>query len=79
MGTLGETGVPVTVDPVWRRLAQASSPAIHGTLPYGTNHQGKNNLLLFPAEKDKRTRVQPPIRCKERLGGLLKYYHRGAA
>ena len=43
------------------------------------NHQGKNHLLLFPAEEDKRTRVLPPIRCKERLGGLLKYYHRRAA
>ena len=43
------------------------------------NHQGKNNLLLFPAEEDKWTRVQPPIRCTERLGGLLKYYHRRAA
>ena len=43
------------------------------------NHQGKNNLLLFPAEEDKRTRVLPPIRCKERLGGLLRYYHRRAA
>jgi len=35
MGTLGEAGVPVTVDSVWRSLAQASSPAIHGTLPCG--------------------------------------------
>jgi hypothetical protein len=43
------------------------------------NHQGKNNLLLIPAEEDKRTRVRPPIRCKERLGGLLRYYHRRAA
>jgi hypothetical protein len=42
------------------------------------NHQGKNNLLLFPAE-DKPTAVQHPIRCEERLGGLLKYYHRKAA
>ena len=42
------------------------------------NHQGKNNLLLFPAEEDTWTRVQPPIRCTERLGGLLKYYRRAA-
>jgi hypothetical protein len=38
-----------------------------------------HNLLLFPAEEDKRTRVLPPIRCEERLGGLLRYYHRRAA
>jgi putative transposase len=43
------------------------------------NHQGKDNKLLF-------TRPGPPgvsrrgaVRCRERLGGLLKYYHREAA
>ena len=42
------------------------------------NHQGKANRLLFP-------RTAPPerdrggVRCQERLGGLLKYYHREAA
>ena len=42
------------------------------------NHQGKPNQLLFP-------RPTPPardgggVRCQERLGGLLKYYHREAA
>ena len=41
------------------------------------NHQGKGNLLLFPAtvrESDSRG----PLRCRERLGGLLKYYSRAA-
>ena len=42
------------------------------------NHQGKNNLLLFPAE-EKATAVQNPIRCNQRLGGLLKYYDRQVA
>jgi hypothetical protein len=42
------------------------------------NHQGKNNLLLFAAEEDNRTRVLPPIRCKERLGRLLRYYSTAA-
>src|SRR5215469_4659355 len=39
------------------------------------NHQGKGNLLLFPvavAEASSRS----AIRCRERLGGLLKYYSR---
>ena len=42
------------------------------------NHRGKANQLLFP-------RPAPPerdrggVRCQERLGGLLKYYHREAA
>ena len=41
------------------------------------NHQGKSNVLLFPQK------TKPPItadiECQERLGGLLRYYHRRAA
>jgi putative transposase len=41
------------------------------------NHQGKTNLLLFPP--DERLPHDPSeIRCRERLGGLLKYYSRAA-
>jgi transposase InsO family protein len=43
------------------------------------NHQGKGNALLFPAEGQKIGSQEGPIRCKERLGGLLKYYYRKAA
>ncbi|MGB7933577.1 MAG: helix-turn-helix domain-containing protein [Gammaproteobacteria bacterium] len=43
------------------------------------NHQGKNNVLLFPAERQAVDRVAGSARCKERLGGLLKYYQREAA
>src|SRR6266446_6782351 len=42
------------------------------------NHQGKGNVLLFPTvsvDSD----CQGPIQCRERLGGLLKYYHGDAA
>jgi putative transposase len=42
------------------------------------NHQGKGNLLLFPASEQTR-RVDGPVRCRERLGGLLRYYYRAAA
>ena len=42
------------------------------------NHQGKGNVLLFPAPSQDRGR-EGPIRCHERLGGLLKYYEREAA
>jgi hypothetical protein len=43
------------------------------------NHQGKGNLLLFPTGA-----IPPPtqaeaVRCRERLGGLLKYYYCRAA
>ncbi|HEY6344926.1 MAG TPA: hypothetical protein VIY49_25805, partial [Bryobacteraceae bacterium] len=38
------------------------------------NHQGKGNLLLFPSEKVGQQRPRSRVRCRERLGGLLKYY-----
>ena len=41
------------------------------------NHQGKRNLLLFPAPVDT-SPLGKPILCKQRLGGLLKYYARAA-
>jgi putative transposase len=42
------------------------------------NHQGKGNVLLFPAVSQDIERAGP-MRCHERLGGLLKYYEREAA
>jgi hypothetical protein len=43
------------------------------------NHQGKENRLLFPAQTQGPRREPGPVRCQERLGGLLKYYNREAA
>ena len=43
------------------------------------NHQGKNNVLLFPCARAQEARVDASVACRERLGGLLKYYHREAA
>ena len=43
------------------------------------NHQGKKNVLLFPAAEQRVGSGDGKVRCKERLGGLLKYYHRVAA
>jgi putative transposase len=42
------------------------------------NHQGKGNVLLFPVVSQA-TACAGPIRCRERLGGLLKCYDREAA
>jgi transposase InsO family protein len=42
------------------------------------NHQGKENVLLFPTSSQE-TERDGPIQCRERLGGLLKYYEREAA
>jgi Integrase core domain len=41
-------------------------------------HQGKDNVVLMPAANDRQQR-DSPIHCRERLGGLLKYYPREAA
>jgi len=41
------------------------------------NHQGKGNVLLFP--RDANICRDRPVQCRERLGGLLRYYHQEAA
>src|SRR5665811_70451 len=41
------------------------------------NHQGKSNVLLFRRVTE--TRRQEPVQCRDRLGGLLRYYHQEAA
>jgi putative transposase len=41
------------------------------------NHQGKGNVLLFPQDFAKRGTGS--VQCRERLGGLLRYYDREAA
>jgi hypothetical protein len=42
------------------------------------NHQGKDNLLLFPVSALQDRNAPRAIRCRERLGGLLKYCARVA-
>jgi len=59
--------------PLWRVLTEYSAH-YHGE----RNHQGKGNLLLFPQAPDKSGQSGRSIRCKHRLGGLLKYYERAA-
>jgi len=45
----------------------------------GRNHQGVGSRLLFPEKKKKDLTNSGEIVCRERLGGLLKYYsHRVA-
>ena len=41
------------------------------------NHQGKGNVLLFPRGAD--IRREQAVQCRQRLGGLLRYYHQEAA
>ena len=39
------------------------------------NHQGLGNELITPETRPLRA---THVRCRERLGGLLRYYHRAA-
>jgi len=41
------------------------------------NHQGLDNKLIFPVQESCWT--EDSIRCRERLGGMLRYYYRQAA
>ena len=41
-------------------------------------HQGKGNVILMPSAQKNR-KNEEPIRCRERLGGLPKYYYYQAA
>ena len=47
-------------------------------LHHERNHQGKGNVLLFPTISRDTVRAGP-LQCRERLGGLLKYYECEAA
>jgi putative transposase len=42
-------------------------------------HQGKDNVILFPLQPCDPKPRDGPVQCKERLGGLLKFYYRDAA
>ena len=43
------------------------------------NHQGKGNQLLSPRAALSYAPTHGNVRCEQRLGGLLNYYHREAA
>ena len=58
-----------------RRALQAYEPHYHQE----RNHQGKGNRLLFPRQTQPVDGNQGSVQCRERLGGLLKYYYRQAA
>ena len=59
-------------EPALRTALRAYVEHFHGE----RNHQGKDNLVLFPRDE---VRTTGSVRCRERLGGLLKFYHRAAA
>jgi hypothetical protein len=56
-------------------LYNFTAPRFGAELP---NHQGKGNILLFSSPSPE-GEADGPMQCRERLGGLLKYYEREAA
>ncbi len=69
---------PVEVTDV--RMAEAAQKGPQGDPGEGKEswpHQGKGNVILFPASSPSGS-GDAPIQCRERLGGLLKYYYREA-
>jgi hypothetical protein len=43
------------------------------------NHQGKDNVLLFPTATKVMKQIDGQVACKKRFGGLLNYYYLEAA
>ena len=72
-------------DEALSRMILFGERALHHVLAeYGAhihherNHQGKENVLLFPSSRDS-SQSDGPMQCRARIGGLLKYYERTAA
>ena len=49
-----------------------------GHYHFERNHQGKENMLLFPAAALPTSHPNPVITCRARLGGLLNFYQHAA-
>jgi hypothetical protein len=95
MVNLGHTLSDQTVGNILQRHGIPSAPARQRTTTWADfiralseylvhfhrerNHQGKGNVLLFPFNRHSVSSSDRSVRCRERLGGLLKYYHREAA
>ena len=77
LGQIREGGVPVQSYTLWRALLATPAERIYRTFHAERNHQGKGNVLLFP--RDTNIHRAGPVQCRERLGGLLRYYHQEAA
>jgi hypothetical protein len=72
--------MPLKADPIRGEVVAARGFEFSGTLSPGKkplNHQGNDNLLLSP-DLCGAASARGAIRCRERLGGLLKYYSRAA-
>ena len=75
MGAIGKRGMLVEIDSVRRVFTEESVTGYVEHYHRERNHQGKGNVLLFPGAEQRVGCRDGKVRCKERLGGLLKYYN----
>jgi hypothetical protein len=76
LGEISQRGMPSKAHPGWRVIAARALQQYLLHYHEERNHQGKGNRILFPLQARRDTGA---VRCRERLGGLLKYYEREAA
>ena len=78
VGEIGDAGMSVQLilvgEGTLRRGLTEYLAHYHGE----RNHQGKDNLLLFPPKNELQGGNGSTVRCRQRLGGLLNYYARAA-
>ena len=68
----------------WKRMLAYISGSVDEELLLQNEYLATENRILknqipFPAAADRIGSSSGPIRTRERLGGLLKFYHREAA
>ncbi|MGH8067638.1 MAG: integrase core domain-containing protein [Candidatus Entotheonellia bacterium] len=85
LNAYAERWVRSVKDEVLSRLILFGEPSLrHAIQQYEMHyhqerpHQGKGNVMLMPSAVPCQGRDRP-LQWRERLGGLLKYYCRGAA
>ncbi|MBM3855788.1 MAG: hypothetical protein FJ399_21980 [Verrucomicrobia bacterium] len=69
----------ISLAEIGKRLRRKALQEVAQIVRPERNHQGKDNMLLFPAAADRIGSATGKIHTRERLGGLLKFYHREAA
>ena len=81
LGEIGQRGMPVEDDSVWGSVhcGERCSNMWCITTRSATTRGVKENLILFPLQTEGARNRRAAVRCRERLGGLLKYYEREAA
>ena len=75
-------GMTPSPEQAWiKQMARNMTLADTGLLHFHAerNHQGKDNVILFPQPENRIGESSWPIQNRERLGGLLNFYYREAA